>query len=168
MTQFYTYLWLRNDGTPYYAGKGHGDRAFYTNNRRFKSPPRERIRIQKWEDEQTALAMERYLINFYGRKDLGTGCLRNLTDGGEDPPKSAFKGKKHSEESRHKQSLAKIKTHCKRGHAFVDENLYVYKNIRYCAECKNVRQRLRRSNEEKSTYTGRDRTGRFVSVRIAP
>ena len=90
---FYTYMWLREDGTPYYVGKGSGDRAFYTYNRRFKCPPRERVTIQEWPDEKIALAMEMYIIDFYGRKDLGTGCLRNLTDGGENPPRSR-KGKK--------------------------------------------------------------------------
>lgn len=79
---FYTYLWLREDGTPYYAGKSFhgrgGNRAF-----RRGSPPKDRIRIQIWPDEATALAYERYFIEFYGRKDLGTGCLINLTYGGE-------------------------------------------------------------------------------------
>ncbi len=81
---FYTYLWLRENWIPYYAGKGTGDRAFSTGNHYVACPKDlSRILIQYWPDEDTAFAYERYLIDFYGRKDLGTGCLRNLTDGGE-------------------------------------------------------------------------------------
>lgn len=75
---FYTYIWLREDGTPYYVGKGSGNRAF-----RKGSPPADRILLQEYPDEATAFAAESFLIAIYGRKDLGTGCLRNLTDGGE-------------------------------------------------------------------------------------
>lgn len=42
---------------------------------------------------------ERYLISFYGRRDLGLGILCNLTDGGEGAP-----GKIVSEETRKKMS----------------------------------------------------------------
>lgn len=84
MTVFYTYLWLRDDGTPYYAGKGKGYRAF-TANMHICPPPSDRARviIQEFESEHDAFAAEKFLISFYGRIDLGTGCLRNLTDGGE-------------------------------------------------------------------------------------
>lgn len=75
---FYTYLWLREDGTPYYVGKGHGDRAF-----RKGSPPVERILLQEHPSEQAANDAEVFLISYYGRKDTGTGILRNRTSGGE-------------------------------------------------------------------------------------
>jgi hypothetical protein len=76
---FYTYLWLREDGTPYYAGKGHSQRAY----RKGCPANPENILIQEWPDETGAFEGEKLLIAIYGRKDLGTGILRNRTDGGE-------------------------------------------------------------------------------------
>lgn len=87
---FYTYLWLRETngkfpaGTPYYAGKGTGYRAFVARDHRFTPPKnKECILIQEFPDEASAFEGEKFLICMYGRVDQGTGCLRNLTDGGE-------------------------------------------------------------------------------------
>lgn len=79
---FYVYMYLREDGTPYYVGKGIGNRA-YQKNRRLKPPPKNRIIIQDRLTEEQAFQQEIEHIAFYGRKDNGTGMLRNLTDGGE-------------------------------------------------------------------------------------
>lgn len=99
MKNFYTYLWLREDGTPYYVGKGHGRRAF-----RKGSPAVDRILLQEFPSEEDAFYAEIFLIAFYGRKDLGTGSLRNLTNGGENPPNA--KGKKRTLETRLKMSAS--------------------------------------------------------------
>ena len=80
---FYTYLWLREDGTPYYVGKGKNRRAYVQTGHIVKVPPRERIVIHFVESEADAFETEIALIWYYGRKDLGTGILRNLTDGGD-------------------------------------------------------------------------------------
>ena len=85
MTQnkYYVYLYLREDGTPYYVGKGKGNRAFSLK-RRISPPPKERIIIHtKNLSENGAFELEKKLITQYGRKDNDTGILRNLTDGGE-------------------------------------------------------------------------------------
>lgn len=39
--------------------------------------------VQKFQDEEKALSMERKLIAKYGRRDLGEGPLTNLLDGGD-------------------------------------------------------------------------------------
>lgn len=82
-TQFYAYLWLREDGTPYYAGKGRGRRAF--RHQKPPYPPRDltRILVFNRNSEREAIATEMEFIRNWGRKDIGTGCLLNLTDGGE-------------------------------------------------------------------------------------
>jgi hypothetical protein len=115
---FYTYLWLREDGTPYYAGKGSGRRGHISGRHGVNRRPKDSLRIitQEWSSEQDAFDAEKFLIIYYGRLDMGTGCLRNLTDGGEgasgciqseeakNKKRLALLGKPHSEERRKRQS----------------------------------------------------------------
>jgi hypothetical protein len=79
-------MWLRENGTPYYVGKGSGDRACAWH-KRMGNAPKGRVIAYIALDESDAFETEKLLIWYYGRKDLGTGCLRNLSDGGENPPK---------------------------------------------------------------------------------
>ena len=103
MLIYYVYAYLRSDGTPYYIGKGKKDRAF----RKTKceiNPPTDISRLVFLEtnlSEVGALALERRMVRWYGRKDLGTGILRNKTDGGD-----GLAGAIHSEETRRKMSEA--------------------------------------------------------------
>jgi NUMOD3 motif len=84
MKQFYSYLWLRADSTPYYAGKGIGNRAFQSRGHSVQCPAdRTRILIFFHSTEAEAFESEKAFIKWFGRKDLGTGCLRNWTNGGE-------------------------------------------------------------------------------------
>ena len=81
--EFYTYAYLREDGTPYYIGKGKNDRA-YKSHGRIPVPPRNRILfLKKGVSEEDAFKHEIYMIAIFGRKNMGTGILLNFTDGGE-------------------------------------------------------------------------------------
>lgn len=102
MNDFYTYAYLREDGSPYYVGKGRGDRVLSVN-RCFKPPCLDRVALLRENmSEKNALDHEIEMIKAWGRKDLGTGMLRNLTDGGE-----GISGYKLSDETKAKMSLAK-------------------------------------------------------------
>jgi len=89
---FYVYAFLRSTDspvapkhTPYYIGKGKGRRA-YSLNRRGAPRPKDSsfiAFIQEGLTENEAFELEKYCIALYGRVDLGTGILRNLTNGGE-------------------------------------------------------------------------------------
>lgn len=92
-------------GSPYYIGKGHGKRA-YVKNRIEVRRPRDRsgiVILAKDLTEQEAFAMEILLIREHGRIDLGTGCLRNKTSGGD-----GASGAVRSIEIREKISAAKM------------------------------------------------------------
>lgn len=134
MNDFYVYKFLRKTssingsaGTPYYIGKGRGKRAYQTWRDIPRPVDRSLIEIICPDLSETdALQIEMLLIHLYGRINLSTGCLRNLTDGGEGamgykatPETKALlsrmrkgrvsnrKGSTASEETRRKMSLAK-------------------------------------------------------------
>ncbi len=84
--EYYTYAYLREDGTPYYIGKGRGRRAnkpHMRGNIDIRPSKNRIIYLKRNLTEQEAIKHEIYMIAVYGRKDNGTGILRNLTDGGE-------------------------------------------------------------------------------------
>lgn len=111
---FYVYEYVRTDGSPYYIGKGCGRRAFVKHNRGMPDDL-SRIRFIKTNlFENEALELERLLIAKYGRKDLGTGILINMTDGGEGISNPSLETRKklaeakrnESNETKKKRSLA--------------------------------------------------------------
>ena len=99
---YYTYAYLREDRTPYYIGKGKEDRI-YSKQKNIK-PPKDKSRILYLKQnltEEEAFKHEIYMIDVFGRKDLGTGILHNLTNGGD-----GASGCIHSPETKAKMSAA--------------------------------------------------------------
>ena len=121
MSEFYVYAYLRNKdsttgktGTPYYIGKGTGNRAYV---KHYAPLPKDKSNITFIKQnltEQQAHDLEIELIAKYGRKDLGTGILHNRTNGGEgisNPSvatreKLAYAKRNESAETRLKRSIA--------------------------------------------------------------
>lgn len=88
--KYYTYAYLRKDRTPYYIGKGQKKRMYLPHWRgrgNFTPKNKSRIIVLKYFDEEyEAFKHEKYMISVFGRKDLETGILINLTEGGDYPP----------------------------------------------------------------------------------
>jgi len=117
MLKYYVYAYIRkSDGTPYYIGKGKGNRA-YSKRHKVTVPPRDQIVFLETNLTNIgACALERRYIRWYGLKRYGTGILYNMTLGGEgnSAPRSEewkrnhaqkMKGRPMSEETRNKMRL---------------------------------------------------------------
>ena len=98
--KYYIYELLRLDGRPFYIGKGSGSRLQYHEQEATKTR-RSNLKLKIirgflhkfgylsyrivgfYQDEKYAHNVEKFLIKYYGRIDLRTGILTNLTDGGD-------------------------------------------------------------------------------------
>jgi len=101
---YYTYAYLRKDGSPYYIGKGTRYRAWNRNPEDRVKAPKDKSRIlilKKFENEDDAFKHEIYMIAVYGRKSDG-GILINITSGGE--------GTSHPKSEEHKRKIAESNT----------------------------------------------------------
>jgi len=91
---FYVYAYFTEDGICYYVGKGTGPRAWSYHSATIVVPTN-KTKIVICEHNLTeigAWAIERRLIRWYGRKDLGLGTLLNKSLGGGGSP-----GYKHTD-----------------------------------------------------------------------
>lgn len=81
MDEFYVYYYLRDNGTPYYVGKGMGRRIDRLHTCPLP-PPERRVKVKENMTEEESFELEKVLIRFWGRK-LDGGILVNHTLGGE-------------------------------------------------------------------------------------
>lgn len=135
MLIYYVYAYLREDGSPYYIGKGKHKRAWKSHSNITTPKCQSKIVIlERNLTEIGALALERRYIRWYGKKIDNTGILRNLTDGGEgcsgriQTPNeilkrvSKLKGQKRTEEQKNRMSKAHKERNKTRIYTFSEEH----------------------------------------------
>ena len=117
---YYVYAYIRSKnsttakaGTPYYIGMGKNRRA-WNNHKHIKLPDNKEliVIIEHNLTQIGALAIERRIISWFGRKDNNTGILINRTDGGD-----GVNGYIFTDKDRVKMSLA----HTGKNHHFFNK-----------------------------------------------
>jgi hypothetical protein len=112
---YYVYAYLRSKdslvakaGTPYYIGKGRGDRAYIQHTSIAKTPKDKNfiVILENNLSEIGAYAIERRLIRFWGRKHKDpNGILYNLANGGQGGVGGQYGWSSHSIEKNRKRFI---------------------------------------------------------------
>lgn len=158
MKQYYVYRHLKlNTNDVFYIGMGkeiNFRRAFskrYRNNYWLNTVKKYGYSVEIIAEnisEESAIELECFLINLYGRKDLNTGILVNMTDGGE----GVFNPSPESLENR-----SGIKSHMSKRVMNMDTN-EIYISLVECCKVNNLiyqsmKTRLRGATKNKTSYT---------------
>lgn len=156
MNKFYVYLYLRDDGTPYYVGKGKDDRAWeqHRNNNKGVHTPTESSKIVLIETnltEDDAFKIEIELIAKHGRKDLGTGILHNRTDGGQGGSGQIF-----TEE--HRSKISKALTGIKRPPHTEERKKQISEKLKGRPKSEETKMKLRLAHNINSNPVGAKRS----------
>ena len=115
--RYYVYAYLRSKdsstakaGTPYYIGKGCRDRAYrYHKHINLPADKSLIVFLETNLSEVGALALERRMIRWHGRKIDNSGILLNISDGGQSSSGTVpwNKDLTHSDETKNKISKTK-------------------------------------------------------------
>jgi hypothetical protein len=128
--EYYTYAYLREDGTPYYIGKGKGKRWYYKYGKNCK-PPKDRSRIIKLKQnltEEEAFKHEIYMIAVFGKKCDGTGILMNISNGGNAPP--VLRGDNHHMKNEEYRKRVSEKLTGRKGHPAWNKGIPIREELR--------------------------------------
>jgi hypothetical protein len=114
---FYVYLIHDSTGVPVYVGKGRGNRFGRKDGRNATIsalisfggtlPP---VKVREGMTEAEAFEIEKALIAFHGREDLGLGTLLNLCAGGAGIINMAAESREKMRKPRSAEHRAKIST----------------------------------------------------------
>jgi len=152
---YYIYAYLRKDGTPYYLYKGKDDRAWEQhriNNKGVHTPAKSYIIILESNlTELGALALERRMIRWYGRKDLDTGILHNRTNGGEGTAGMIF-----TED--HKSKISNALKGIKRLPQSEERKRQVSEKLKGRAKSEETKLKLKESHNKNSNPVGAKRS----------
>jgi hypothetical protein len=158
--RFYVYAYLRSKdsetakaGTPYYIGKGNGDRAWKKHGRiKLPSNKSNIVLLETNLSEVGALALEQRYIRWYGKLITNTGILRNLADGGMGTADVV-----------HVQDLYGTKLSISTKEFYLNRNKYIASNDNYVV-VKGINKNYKITKEEYSTGEYKHVTSGLVSI----
>lgn len=132
--RYYVYQYLREDGTPYYIGKGTGYRI--SDKEHLVEVPSKKYRqfVGKNLTEVEAFELEGFLTHQYGLLIDGTGILENKIHGGGNVSPKGFTGKHHSDYSKD------LISHGNSGKVKTEQHKENYRKPKTAEHSENIRQ----------------------------